>query len=276
MKQTLILIALAVLLSGCGEPTTKSSGSGSATTASDKDQGTLIATVNGVPIYESRLQVYQPLAAPNAPRDDVIDHIIISELLAQKAEETGLLNDNGDLNEQLAIARQSVLGRAYADRYIANEEVSEQEVQNRYEEIKSERGGQKEYDTSHILLEDGAQAKKILAQLKKDISGFKDLAKEHSKDSGSGNAGGSLGWVNPQGVVPEFGKAMIESTVGEIYPEVVQSQFGWHILFVHNTRETPVPELTPELYDNIKQIVNRDKFSKHLDDLKAAAKIERP
>lgn len=277
MKKTLILTALAVVLAGCGEsaPGAKTADSGSGSEEAT-GSGNVVATVNGVPIYESRVAVFQPIAGPNTSRDDVIENLIISELLSQKVAEQGLAKGDSDLAEQLAIARQTVLGRAYAENFIETREVPESEVQQRYDELKAEFAGQQEYDTSHILLDNEEQAQEILDGLKDDISGFKDLAREHSKDPGSGAQGGALGWMNPQSVVPEFAEAIGKATPGELYPELVQSQFGWHIILVHNNRAIPVPELTPDLYNSIKEAVNREKFTEHLNELKNTANIERP
>ena len=57
-----------------------------------------------------------------------------------------------------------------------------------------------------------------------------------SNDTGSARDGGSLGWVSPGVMVPEFEQRMKSTPVGQI-SEPFQSQFGWHILQVTDTRQ---------------------------------------
>lgn len=64
-----------------------------------------------------------------------------------------------------------------------------------------------------------------------------DLAKEYSDDRGSKQAGGSLGWVSPGQMVPEFEQAMDQLALGEISAPV-RSQFGWHLIQVEQRRQS--------------------------------------
>lgn len=60
---------------------------------------------------------------------------------------------------------------------------------------------------------------------------FAQLASEYSEDPGSAINGGSLGYVTKGLFVPEFDQAIFEDLKpGEISPELVESQFGYHII----------------------------------------------
>ncbi len=91
----------------------------------------------------------------------------------------------------------------------------------------------------HILIKtneliDDDEAKKRLLALKARIADgddFAALARAHSDDKGSAINGGSLDWVTPGALVPEFEKTMNELAVNEISAPV-QSQFGWHLIQV--------------------------------------------
>jgi len=79
------------------------------------------------------------------------------------------------------------------------------------------------------------QAKQKAQQLLDQVRGganFEDLAKENSQDPGSKDKGGDLGFVKKGAFVPEFDKVLFEGNLksGEIYPTLVESQFGWHII----------------------------------------------
>lgn len=86
-----------------------------------------------------------------------------------------------------------------------------------------------EVTASHILVEDENLAKELVAELKAGAD-FAELAKEHSID-GSAADGGSLGTFGRGAMVPEFETAAFALEVGEI-SDVVQSQFGYHIIKV--------------------------------------------
>ena len=74
------------------------------------------------------------------------------------------------------------------------------------------------------------KARSVLERIKKGES-FEDLAKEYSEDVGSKEKGGDLGWFGKGVMVPEFEKAVFEDLKkGEITPEPVETQFGYHII----------------------------------------------
>lgn len=91
----------------------------------------------------------------------------------------------------------------------------------------------------HILIKtneliDDDEAKKRLNNLKRRIAdgdSFDALARAHSDDKGSALNGGSLDWVAPGALVPEFEEAMNALAIDEI-SKPVQTQFGWHLIQV--------------------------------------------
>jgi peptidyl-prolyl cis-trans isomerase SurA len=102
---------------------------------------------------------------------------------------------------------------------------------------------------SHILIKTNElvtdeEAKERLNQLRLRIlngEDFAELARAHSDDTGSAIDGGSLGWVSPGVMVPEFQEKMDELATGEV-SEVFQSRFGWHLIKVFDRREENMAE----------------------------------
>jgi parvulin-like peptidyl-prolyl isomerase len=85
---------------------------------------------------------------------------------------------------------------------------------------------------AHILVETEEQAKQVLDRLAKGEQ-FEALAKELSKDPGSGANGGDLGWIQKGQTVPEFDKAIFEDLKpGETTKTPVKTDFGYHIIKV--------------------------------------------
>lgn len=92
----------------------------------------------------------------------------------------------------------------------------------------------------HILVESEEEAKKIYQELK-DGADFAELAKEKSKDTGSGAGGGDLGWFGKGQMVAEFEEAAFKLKIGEV-SQPVKSQFGYHIIQVLGHEERPVDD----------------------------------
>lgn len=94
-----------------------------------------------------------------------------------------------------------------------------------------------------ILRTEPSQADKDAAKVKAEsimkkvtVNNFADTAKAES-DCPSASRGGDLDWFGKGQMVPEFEKAAFEGKVGEIYPEVVGTQFGQHIIYVTDKNE---------------------------------------
>ncbi len=102
---------------------------------------------------------------------------------------------------------------------------------------------------SHILIKTDElttdeEAKKRLQQLRERVlngEDFAELAKAHSDDTGSAIDGGSLGWVSPSVMVPEFEEKMNALAEGEV-SDVFKTRFGWHIIKVYKRREENMAE----------------------------------
>lgn len=127
-----------------------------------------------------------------------------------------------------------------------------------------------QYQTRHILIQTSEvvspeNAKQMIDNLYarlKQGEDFAVLASTFSNDTGSARDGGSLGWVSPGVMVPEFEQRMKSTAVGQI-SEPFQSQFGWHILQVTDTRQQ---DMTQEYQERMaRQILGERQFDAELD-----------
>src|SRR6185503_3019091 len=117
---------------------------------------------------------------------------------------------------------------------------------------------------SHILIEvpppgddaakaaGRAEAERILGRLRKGED-FNRLAMEHSKDPGSAPQGGALPPFGRGEMVPPFEEAAFSLKPGEL-SSVVETQFGYHIIKVHE-RLPPVKQSFEEVRDRIRDQV---------------------
>jgi len=237
--------------------------------------GKSAAMVNGVSIPQSRVDMHIKAAEaqgqPDSPdlRKAIREEMINREVIAQEAVKLGL-DKQPDAVQQLEIARQSVLVGAFLQDYAKKNPIGEDLLKQEYDKLKA-RLGNKEYNARHILVETEAEAKDIIAQLGKKTK-FEKLAKK-SKDAGSAEQGGSLGWAVPSNFVPPFANALTALKKGEYTKEPVQSQFGWHVIKLDDVRDLRVPpfeELKPQLQQRLQQ----QTVQKVITELRAKAKIE--
>ena len=81
---------------------------------------------------------------------------------------------------------------------------------------------------SHILVEKQGQALKIMEELKGGAK-FQELAKKYSTCP-SGKKGGNLGAFGRGQMVKAFETAAFALNKGQVTPEPVKTQFGYHII----------------------------------------------
>ena len=210
---------------------------------------------------------------PDTPetRQAIVDQLTMQAVVADAAVGKGLDKSEG-IAEQIDAVRQSILANAYVQDYIKNNPVTDDALRAEYERIKATLTGS-EYKARHILVEKEAEARDIIARLKKDPGAFAKLARERSKDDGSKGNGGDLGWFDLAGMVPEFGAAVSKLEKGKITDEPVKTQFGYHVIQLEDSKPIEAPPFD-EVKPNLAPQVQQQALKKHLDDLKAKARIE--
>jgi len=235
-----------------------------------------IAIVNGKPVTKARLDMLtQQLATNGRPitpemQTQLREEVVAREVFMQEAQKLHL-DTTDDYKNQMELARQAILIRALFETYRKQNPVADADIKAQYDKFAAANSG-KEYKVRHILVPTEAEAKKILADLKKGAK-FEDLAKKQSKDPGSAVKGGDLDWANPSSFVPEFSEALIKLKKGETTAVPVKTQFGYHIIRVDDIRQATMPKLE-EVKPQIVQQLQQQQLQKYQDDLRAKAKIE--
>ncbi|HEU4320186.1 MAG TPA: peptidylprolyl isomerase [Acidimicrobiia bacterium] len=106
---------------------------------------------------------------------------------------------------------------------------------------------------SHILVATQEEADDVVARLDAGED-FGEIATEVSTDTGSGANGGALGCTSPDTYVDAFKEAVVVAPIGEVYEEIIETQFGFHIILVTD-RTAPEGDDLPsdeEVIDGIK------------------------
>ena len=234
-----------------------------------------IATVNGKPIKQSLYDfISKDAAARGQPVDEtvrgvIVNKLISSELVYQEAQRIGL-DKQADYVVKEELGRRELLVNTFLQDYLKKNPVSEADTKAAYEKFKTEMGD-KEYSARHILVATEAEAKDIIAQLGKG-GDFAKIAKEKSKDPGSKDKGGDLDWFSPGGMVKPFSDAVVTLKKGAVTATPVQTQFGWHVIKLEDTR-TAQPPAYDKVKENLQKALQQRQLEKLLADLRSKAKI---
>ena len=235
-----------------------------------------VAIVNGKAVPKTRLDsLAQQVARSGRPmtpemEGQLREEVIAREVFMQEAEKQGL-SASEDFKAQMELARQTILIRELFADYQKKNPIVDAELKAEYDKFATANGG-KEYKARHILVEKEADAKAIVASLKKGGK-FEDIAKKQSKDPGSGAKGGDLDWANPASYVPEFSAALTKLNKGQMTDTPVKTQFGYHIIRVDDIRDAKLPSFD-EVKPQISQQMQQQKLTAFQDELRKKAKVE--
>lgn len=277
-SRVVLTSALALLaLSACNSKEAEKTPAANQSVAAPAANSAIAATVNGTTISQKQVDLIMKQQATQGMPDNaesrkmVIDNLAMQLIVAQESSKKGL-DKSPEIADQLEMTRQSILADAYVQDYIKNNTVTDAMLAAEYDKIKTQASGN-QYKARHILVEKEADAKDIIAKLKKNPKAFEALAKAQSKDPGSKDKGGDLGWFDPRGMVPEFGAAVAKLEKDKFTEEPVKSQFGYHVIMLDDTRANPIPTLE-QVKPRLTQQVQQQNLKKMLDELKSKAKIE--
>lgn len=234
---------------------------------------TVLATVNGQEITLGHMILLRedlPEQFKQYPND-----ILFPALYGQLVEQTLLAGSlTGDIPSRITYGVENEdrnLRSGLAIQKIYDDQVSDDAIRAAYEETYLNADLGTEYNASHILVETEEAATALLVELQAGLD-FVEAAQEHSTGP-SGPSGGSLGWFGRGAMVAPFDEAVAAMEVGALSAPV-QTQFGWHIIKLNETRaiEAPAFELVAEeLADEIGSAI----LSDVIDTLKVDAEILR-
>ena len=233
---------------------------------------TVVATVNGEVITLGHV-ISARLSLPEqyqALPDDVLFPGLIEQLIQQTVlgQAVGEMTRRAEI--QLDNERRAIVATEKLDSVITDA-VDEAKVQAAYDAEFANAEPTTEWNASHILVETEDEAKALVEELEGGAD-FAALAREKSTGPTGAN-GGSLDWFAPGMMVKEFEDAVAAMDVGAISAPI-QTQFGWHVIKLNETRMKGAPELEDVRGEIIEKLQN-DAVDQALDALLQAAVIER-
>ncbi len=255
------------------EAGTEGSAEGGSGTGDEVSLDTVVASVNGTEITLGHMlmvrgglpEQYQQLP-DTVLWDGILDQLIQQEVLSQSdaASETRRVTLALD-NERRALTASEAV-EALGDGLVGDDE-----IRAAYEEQFASETQGTEYNAAHILVETEEEAQEIVTELDGGAD-FAELARERSTGP-SGPNGGSLGWFAAGQMVAPFEEAVAQLEPGEI-SEPVETQFGWHVIRLEDTRQAEAPALE-EVRDQIAQQLQQQKLQEKIEEMVAAAEVDK-
>lgn len=234
---------------------------------------TVLATVNGTEITLGELiatatqlpEQYQQLSDDDL-FTGLLNQLIRQQLLSDTLEEQPTRVDITMKNQLRSLRAGEVVTEVY------QAPVDEAALQAMYDETYGNIEPVTEYNASHVLVETEDEALNV-KELIDDGADFAETAREFSTGP-SGPSGGELGWFGSGMMVAEFEEAVVAMETGGV-SEPVNTQFGWHIIKLNETRETEVPTLE-DVRANLTDTIMQDVVAAFVADLEASADVTRP
>jgi peptidyl-prolyl cis-trans isomerase C len=241
----------------------------------------VVATVNGVKITKFQLEQHikllesmtkQKVADKASALSDLVDREIIHQEVKKKK-----IDKNPELAYLAEFQTREFFSKALFKQSKVGAPVTDAEIKKLYDE-KIKALDLKEFQISHILIkatdpDAENKAKAIIAELDKGAK-FEDLAKAKSQDA-SASKGGDIGWLNLAQLrsLPQIAQAISEMSKGSYSKTPVQSNAGWHILKLVDTRKQEPPTLE-DAKPQLTRIIQQQRLQDYVSELRKKAKID--
>lgn len=208
-----------------------------AATVSAEDK--TIATINGKAITDADLAIAESEIGadmgtlPEAQkRMSLLEFLIDNQLFAEAAE-AEKLGEGPAFEQRLTYLKRRALRELYFEKIIKTS-VSDADARKLYDEQVAKLKPEEEVSARHILVETEEKAKELKEKIKAG-GDFAAVAKENSKDPGSKDDGGNLGYFGHGQMVPQFEEVVFKLQKGEV-SDPVKTEFGWHLIKIEDRR----------------------------------------
>ncbi|GGE56317.1 peptidylprolyl isomerase [Actibacterium pelagium] len=203
--------------------------------------------------------------------DDVLYEAVLDQLIREEAVAQTSAEDLSVVARLVIENQTRALRAGEALSKVSEGIVTDEKVQALYDQRFANVAPEPEFNASHILVETEEEAKALVEELSGGAD-FAELAKEKSTGP-SGPNGGQLGWFGKGMMVQPFEAAVIAMEKDAISAPV-QTQFGWHVIKLNDTRDTPVPTLD-EMRDQLAAEVEQAAVEDAVEDIAASATVTR-
>lgn len=238
--------------------------------ATDVSAETVVATVNGTDIKLGAVLAARKTLP--AQYNDVDPQTLLNGIVTQLVQQEALGQLSVDLSDAVRYQMENenrALRAGAALNSMLQGAVTEEQIQAAYEDAFSDVEAKPEFRAAHILVETEDEALALIEELDGGAD-FADLARQKSTGP-SGPNGGDLGWFGEGMMVAPFEAAVMELEPGAVSAPV-QTQFGWHVIKLIETRMQDAPPLD-EMRDAILNQLESAAANKIIEDAVADAEV---
>lgn len=252
----------------------------------------IVVTVNTQNMYQSyvdrKYNELGPTLREAITYDEFVEQLVDQRILVQQAQLKGLKVDPSEVMQQYnlllkeegmtkeefredlfkknlteddvlsTINNNLLIDKLIQNSVVPNIKVTNQEIKELYDLNKETFTVQEAVHASHILVETEQDANDILQQLVEGADFF-DLAAQYSIDPSVSENGGDLGYFEREMMIPEFADAAFEMEPGMV-SKPIQTQFGWHIIAVHDKKQDGVLDLA-EVEDLLRDSLKEERLT---------------
>lgn len=254
-----VLLVFIVLVSGCARP---------------------VATVNGEAITRQQLD----LELEKRFGKQVLDELVMETLIRQEVKKRNIVVDPKEIEARLEkIKRDPRVQMMMKSRNISDDELRKRlaSITIPFAKIVLQGVGNKEktalferfkpdmiqVKAEHILVDTEAEAKKVKSELDSGRK-FEDLAREYSKDPGSRDKGGDLGWFQRGVMDLEFSRLAFSLPLGKVGGPV-KTRYGFHLIKVTERKDK-----YEQLKEDVEELIVDQKHAETIQKLRSEAKIK--
>lgn len=200
-------------------------------------------------------------------KQDLLDELIARQLVVEDAIESGLTQTEEFQKLYREFVFQHSIGQMFKTITVTDAECEAYYNENR-EQFKEEM-----VRAAHILVEEEAQAKELLAAIEGGAD-FHELASANSKCP-SGSRGGDLGDFGRGQMVPEFEQAAFALNIGEV-SGIVKTQFGYHLIKLLDKKdEVPFTDVKGQIEQYLMSKKQNEMYSNFTQGLKSKYTVEK-
>lgn len=235
-----------------------------------------VVKVNGKAIdlaaFEAMLKAAKNGGATDGPqvRAAIRDELVARQLFLQETAARGI-DKLAESQRVLQQTRENALIELLLADELKRNPIDDKKVRTEYDEQVSKLAGAEETHLQAMVLKTEAEAKDVVARLKKGES-FEKLARDKSQDP-SREQGGLIGWVLPSIVAPQLSGVMLNLAKGAFSAAPIQTPAGWNVIRVDDRRAFKVPSFE-ESRGRIAQGLLQRQRTELLQRLAASAKFE--
>ena len=244
----------------------------SAAQANAEGKDGVAATVNGKNITVAEIRdAYNmnPGIKAKVPFDEfyekTLDVFVDGELVYQAAV-ADKVTESAEYKKQLKNMKEELARKVYLEQKV-DKMVGDEQLKQVYADYKKSFKAEKEVKAKHILVDNEAKAKEVIAKLNKG-GNFDKLAKEYSKEPAD------LGYFPKGAMVPEFADAAFALKKGQYSKTPVKTQFGYHIIKVEDIRDAK-PLSYEQIKPQLKSMMAQGAMGKIFQDINKDAKVTR-